>query len=582
MVKGPLPETYTTPLSAQRLVAIENRRKRLKEAKDGQVQDCQAPPDAAQSFLDPSACATVDPDIADDGIPVCISKKHDIHNLRKIYSQRLRVERRLVTTLSYGLSGKPKVLCYDLRKLVTYGGILLMLSKGTIFADKYGLASFLGFQALVGAMFLVVCEFSISDHANIPTSGIEDLTMYINQLCPFVVGLFLSIMLERWWTLRCDALGRIFDAVNNICMQIAVDLPGQEYDELRWLVMKWMMAVVFLVVKAARGDDKLDDLVAKGILSQSEVDRLLKASLHGRAQMCLGWVARLATESMHKGSGPSPHSISLCSIYKCVMSARMGIQTIHTHLHTQLPFAYVHLIALLVNVNIQVVTIKCCLIIIVNVHVEPANYMQCAYQMCMFLTVPVLYHGLLSITYVLEDPFGEDMLDFPIGTFIEYLASTVRGCLDAQALFPWELVDLETTGPPPAGSTAAAREAMAALPPASARKTNGQPGPALRRTQSAKSAVTDAANAAVAVVAKDMAEDALSTVMRSLTNFSREVERLHETILSTEDRRAADAKKLVAQITPVVSDAKKKLEQAAPGSISSLKTGIAIPSHELV
>merc|ERR1719263_1741960 len=49
---------------------------------------------------------------------------------------------------------------------------------------------------------------------------------------------------------------------------------------------------------------------------------------------------------------------------------------------------------------------------------------------CLFvIVVPFVYDGLLAISYMIHDPFGEDMLDFPITA---YTASIVDNCYATQ------------------------------------------------------------------------------------------------------------------------------------------------------
>ena len=33
------------------------------------------------------------------------------------------------------------------------------------------------------------------------------------------------------------------------------------------------------------------------------------------------------------------------------------------------------------------------------------------------IIIPLVYDGLLAITYMIHDPFGEDLLDFPISAY---------------------------------------------------------------------------------------------------------------------------------------------------------------------
>merc|ERR550514_856515 len=147
----------------------------------------------------------------------------------------------------------------------------------------------------------------------------------------------------------------------------------------------------------------------------------------------MAWILRLCSIAFDEGNVPAPR---MGHVQLQCVHARDGIQTIHTYLQTQLPFAYVHLITLLVNVNNFIVCIKCGVVFIVSLSLDPPDVQKMLYQVLMFVIVPVLYHGLLSISYVIHDPFGEDMLDFPIAAFAEYVAQCCDAVLVAQEVFP--------------------------------------------------------------------------------------------------------------------------------------------------
>lgn len=124
------------------------------------------------------------------------------------------------------------------------------------------------------------------------------------------------------------------------------------------------------------------------------------------------------------------------------LSARDGIQTIHTYLNTHLPFAYVHLITLLVNLNNLVMSIKC------GVHgakgIQRNQPQDVLANALMAMVVPILYHGLLSISYVIHDPFDEDMLDFPIAAYTEYVAQCCDAGIVAADTYPGMALDDDT------------------------------------------------------------------------------------------------------------------------------------------
>merc|ERR1719326_1985339 len=71
------------------------------------------------------------------------------------------------------------------------------------------------------------------------------------------------------------------------------------------------------------------------------------------------WIMRICQEFANDAAGPPPHAPQLIRIFQCCLSARNGIHTINTYLLTQLPFAYVHLISLLVFLNNGIVCVRC-------------------------------------------------------------------------------------------------------------------------------------------------------------------------------------------------------------------------------
>merc|ERR1711959_149357 len=58
------------------------------------------------------------------------------------------------------------------------------------------------------------------------------------------------------------------------------------------------------------------------------------------------------------------------------------------------------------------------------------------FESLFLLLVPFTYMGLLAITYIIHDPFGEDMLDFPIMAYTEYVKDTCSALDLAQQSCP--------------------------------------------------------------------------------------------------------------------------------------------------
>jgi len=440
-----------------------------------------------------------------------------------MYAAHNRLEKGKVVTIAYGISGQPKLLEYDLKKLVRGGGIATALTRGTIIRLDDGVLRAVTSLFLISGCVATILWASVEEVKEVDTKSLEALAEYMNGFCPFVLGLYISLALTRWWALRVQALGAVFDAVANVALIVSCVLPGPEHSAVRDLVVKWGMASIFLLAKAARGDPRDDDLVSKGLLSQSEIDKLQGISPDGRAMVMWAWIMRLCQETFESAQGPRPHAPKLMLVFNQCINARNGIQTIHTYLKTQLPFAYVHLLTLLVNVNNVIVAVKCGVVFIVALSNEDPQTM--GYQLLMLLLVPVLYHGLLSISYVIQDPFGEDMLDFPIAAYIEYVAQCCDAAIVAQTVYPGTPAIEGPTGVSSMGMTPQAPVARGEL-------EAGEVDAEAVGQMSAMSAAVDSIR------------EFTGSVSTELSLIGTQLKTLHEAVAFSESRRQNDAQRL--------------------------------------
>jgi hypothetical protein len=160
------------------------------------------------------------------------------------------------------------------------------------------------------------------------------------------------------------------------------------------------------------------------------------------------WVARAVREAQKHQFVAGP---PIGALTQQIVQARNAIQTIHTYFDTQLPYAYVHLITLMVSLSNLATAMKCGVVMAnawedtvkaarridegadpsspENINATKIDRMR-MFSECLFvIVVPFVYDGLLAISYMIHDPFGEDMLDFPITA---YTASVVDNCYATQ------------------------------------------------------------------------------------------------------------------------------------------------------
>merc|ERR550532_3631946 len=110
-------------------------------------------------------------------------------------------------------------------------------------------------------------------------------------------------------------------------------------------------------------------------------------------------------------------------VMKQCLQARDGIANMNTYLDTQLPFAYVHFVTLIVNAQNVMMAVKSG--VLFAKAVASLNIIVMVQQVAGTLIIVFFYQSLLGITYMIMDPFGDDVLDFPIKAYKAYFASCI-------------------------------------------------------------------------------------------------------------------------------------------------------------
>lgn len=342
---------------------------------------------------------------------------------------------RWMLLVSRGVSGKCKILSYDLQALVRHGGFSTIPLDGTLFTMDNSLILFIAFVMASFTIIFVVVKNLLDAGETIETLPLERLTANMNKVVPFVLGLYISLALQRWWAIRNEGLGVIFDAIIDLQMVVACVMHPERHKPVRTLIMKWSFASIFLLLKAVRGKANLNDMLYKGLLSEQELKALLAVEdLHGRTAILWVWVLRLCHESFSEAVGPMPYSIQCAKVAEICMSASSGFSCIDMHLRTALPFVYVHLITLLVDINTIFFIAKTA--VVSAVAFNDGDFQRFGVEVVCCLMVPTLYRGLLCLSYAVFDPFGDDVLDFPVGSMMDWHASCCEAVLLAQERFP--------------------------------------------------------------------------------------------------------------------------------------------------
>merc|ERR1719161_1826631 len=232
---------------------------------------------------------------------------------------------------------------------------------------------------------------TVNDVDSLSIEVLISITRSLNLLVPFALGLYLMLTLQRWWSLRSLTLGQIFHGLVNVAMLFACVASASDFAVERELVCRYGMLSVFLFSKAAIGDSFLQDLINRKILDKDEADCLFQIGLFQRPMVMWAWIMRIIYDTC-VGLGTPPSLISRL-ITRC-LEARDGVQHVHTMLCTQLPYAYVHLITVLVNVSNLTMAVQCGVSFAISYSKDDTQTL--IYDAVLLVLVPTLYYGLLS------------------------------------------------------------------------------------------------------------------------------------------------------------------------------------------
>lgn len=269
-----------------------------------------------------------------------------------------------IATFAQGHKDVWKMLRYDVEALVVRGGLLTIMSKGTICTLGTNFVLHLMRYPVFSFLIFLLTNYLVSSGIPVESKYASDLVKNVTKVTPFILGLYVSLSVSRWWALRTSALGQILDSTSNINMLITILAPADQHQPSRDMVFRWTFAGVHLVVKAARNIDTIDDLVADGYLSKAEAGTIAQVPPFQRAMVAWAWVGRAVREAQQRGVITGPF---LGQMTQQVLKARDGIENIKTYLDTQLPFAYVHLITLMVSLTNFATGFKCCRVLQIGI-----------------------------------------------------------------------------------------------------------------------------------------------------------------------------------------------------------------------
>jgi len=239
-------------------------------------------------------------------------------------------------------------------------------------------------------------------------------TSYLTALLSFMLGLFVSAIITRWWECRMNCVEALWGALSNIQLCLTCRLPRPEDSSFKETLLRLILAthrLVYLEARAEETDQQLKKLVTVGLLLEEELACL--DGQHSKPQLLLVWIGRLYHEIAKQRNWDPSTAIYLD---EQMGMARNAIGRVFAYCQTQLPYQYVHLLSFCVILCNLLLCFKCGVVIGYSAAPNQAGHRDVvgiALQVFQIVAEPFAYHAFLRLCGELSNPFGHDFNDFP-------------------------------------------------------------------------------------------------------------------------------------------------------------------------
>jgi len=190
------------------------------------------------------------------------------------------------------------------------------------------------------------------------------------------------------------------------------------------------MAYVILqtLTQKSRCNYDMAPMVRSTLLTQAEADIIVK--YHDRSQGLWSWAMCLGEDILERIGVPPPNMHPL--VTEC-REAFAAVSRLEAYYDSQLAFCYVHMIVLLVGINnyFMSLTLGASAALAWRKH----DYVSFIVTIVHLLLVPTMYQALLQICFLVEDPLGDDVVDFPIVVYQRRVYKECKSILKASRSF---------------------------------------------------------------------------------------------------------------------------------------------------
>ena len=263
----------------------------------------------------------------------------------------------------------------------------------------------------------------------------SNLFSYFTGLSGFLFGFFIFNGLGGYNTIKNNYLGGFWGGAQNLMVLVPTFFPEPEHAELRETIIRWTMASFTLMcglVTDGLSYEKLMDLLEKRNLLTIDETQMMNG-YHGNPNVPLMWAMMSLKAQIYKYDLPGPHHKGV-ALEKTLLAMRGSIGGVLTACSTfgQTPLPLVHLMSALVKMQLFFLALNEGLVM-ASICVDESEGKIPQLMMCglMLIVTPIIFQGLLEFVIMVNNPFGEDWVDYPASLYYVQLRDEIMLYNDA-------------------------------------------------------------------------------------------------------------------------------------------------------
>mmetsp|Transcript_87745 Transcript_87745/g.246551 ORF Transcript_87745/g.246551 Transcript_87745/m.246551 type:complete len:421 (+) Transcript_87745:136-1398(+) len=341
-------------------------------------------------------------------------------------------------------------MTYNLRWLRTWWAFWAL--KGTVW-DSVGLWKTMGQLFLLSIIVGVLAYNLLPDPNLIDVSKFSGVSAVFSVFVSLMLSFYLSSSVSRW--INCvSGFLNLFNAIRNLSMQLhALGVPDDNIKLcLRYSVLsaKFMLHDLHTSSLSVRKREEVTDMMWTHLLRSTstyssvepkEKDVLVR--IDDKSTQMWVWVASLLSRMAMDGDIPGMSAATFGRIMDLCQSAQEGLRQVKTSVVVQMPFVYVHTLAVLVQINCVLLSTCLGLALGVTYHgirnyvshyyyeveVPPGVVVEPLSSLIQSLVVellkgtfgPLLYQAFLEISIMIASPFSGSESAIPVNRLIHQL-----------------------------------------------------------------------------------------------------------------------------------------------------------------